>query len=482
MNILDLLIPNRQAQQTAVPDEAVLNHEQLAAIRKTSPDQAVVPAIQDNNKLLSVALGRDEANKEPYGNKLLNTIYDASNQVSPQPVAMQQQQEKSGWQKFRDSPFWDNLANVASGWAAGRTFDESLGLGGYYAQQGIQARKLEDQASNWLQSKGFSADDAKTIAANKPALNAILSNAYKANDPLKQLQAQKLGMEIEQMQHPSAKNDLMTVGKNLYNAKTGEWISNPSAQDEQQNEYGLNPQYGQDQNGNPVLLQIGKNGEAVQTKLPDGVTLSKAPLKVDAGTATVLIDPITRQPITTIAKDIVGQKSSEAQGKAQGEAIASAPASIERSKTLIDNIDALISNDGLEGVVGPIAQHIPPEILGGKKRDALARIDQIKGGVFLNAYNLLRGGGAITEVEGQKAEQAFARLNRAQDPKDFRAALMDLKSIIKTGMERQQSLLGGNKQASNADDVKKINTEEEYNSLPSGSKFIDPNGDRRTKP
>lgn len=36
----------------------------------------------------------------------------------------------------------------------------------------------------------------------------------------------------------------------------------------------LNPVYGKDANGNTVLLQTGKNGTAVQSKLPDGVTLN----------------------------------------------------------------------------------------------------------------------------------------------------------------------------------------------------------------
>lgn len=38
--------------------------------------------------------------------------------------------------------------------------------------------------------------------------------------------------------------------------------------------YSTQPIYAKDSSGNPVLIQAGKNGTAVQTKLPDGVTLS----------------------------------------------------------------------------------------------------------------------------------------------------------------------------------------------------------------
>lgn len=234
----------------------------------------------------------------------------------------------------------------------------------------------------------------------------------------------------------------MTVVKNPYNAKTDAWISNPSAQEKQQNEYGLNRHYGQDQNGNRVLLQIGKNGKASQAMLPDAVSLSKAVRKVEAKTATVLIDPITRQPITTIAKDIAGAKSQKAQGKLRGDAIARAPESIERSKALIGTIDAPPVNDALDGGVGQFYQYWLNMLRKNKGRDAVSRIDQVNGGVFLEAYNLLGGRGGIAEVEEQKAEQVFSRLNRAQDTATVRHANKNLRDISKSAVKRQQVKLG----------------------------------------
>ena len=65
-----------------------------------------------------------------------------------------------------------------------------------------------------------------------------------------------------------------------------------------------------------------------------------------------------------------------------------------------------------------------------------ARIDQIKGGAFLQAFESLKGGGQITELEGQKAEAAQSRLNTAQSEEDFRDALMEYKFYIDQGIRR----------------------------------------------
>ena len=76
------------------------------------------------------------------------------------------------------------------------------------------------------------------------------------------------------------------------------------------------------------------------------------------------------------------------------------------------------------------------------------KIDQLKGQTFLDAYERLKGGGVITEIEGEKAESALARLNQAQDPKDFRKALSDVKEVVNIGLSRAKKEAGGSAKAS----------------------------------
>lgn len=83
------------------------------------------------------------------------------------------------------------------------------------------------------------------------------------------------------------------------------------------------------------------------------------------------------------------------------------------------------------GITSPLAK-----IPGTPLFDFGQKVEQLKGKTFLEAYQTLKGGGAITEVEGAKATVAIGRLNSAQTEAGFDAALNDLKDVIKSGLER----------------------------------------------
>ena len=48
----------------------------------------------------------------------------------------------------------------------------------------------------------------------------------------------------------------------------------------------------------------------------------------------------------------------------------------------------------------------------------------------------MRGGGQITEIEGAKATQAVGRLDSAQKPEDYVAALQELRDLLVTAQSR----------------------------------------------
>jgi hypothetical protein len=74
--------------------------------------------------------------------------------------------------------------------------------------------------------------------------------------------------------------------------------------------------------------------------------------------------------------------------------------------------------------------------------DFKARLDQLKGGAFLEARQLLKGGGQITDFEGKRAEAAMARLEVAQDEKAFDAALDDFNAAVQAGVKKLQTRSG----------------------------------------
>jgi hypothetical protein len=86
---------------------------------------------------------------------------------------------------------------------------------------------------------------------------------------------------------------------------------------------------------------------------------------------------------------------------------------------------------GLSGTLDPRNY-----IAGTDATDFRVVLDQIGGAAFLQAFESLKGGGAITEVEGKRATDAIARLNRAQSDGEFESALNELRSVMTEGYKR----------------------------------------------
>jgi len=237
----------------------------------------------------------------------------------------------------------------------------------------------------------------------------------------------------------------MAVGGRLVNPQTGEVMYEPGPEDASRAaEYGLNPMFGVDAQGNPVVMQLNKQGQAAQTQLPAGVTLSREPEKLDVGTSFILLDPITRQVIGQIPKDLEGAAAATARGGAAGkagaEAIAELPTAIAKAEDAMNLIDSIMNDPALPGITGMIQGRLPPMTQAGT--DLLPKIEQLQGKAFLEAFESLKGGGQITEIEGQKATQAMARLQRAQSDKVYREAFADLRDIIARGADRARAKAG----------------------------------------
>lgn len=97
-----------------------------------------------------------------------------------------------------------------------------------------------------------------------------------------------------------------------------------------------------------------------------------------------------------------------------------------------EGIDSSVG--GIAGIRGRFAENVQ---LTDAQRRFKPKLDQLKGSVFMQAYETLKGAGQITEIEGQKAEQALARLDQTQSKEDFVKALGDLKGIVQKAKQRQ---------------------------------------------
>jgi hypothetical protein len=212
------------------------------------------------------------------------------------------------------------------------------------------------------------------------------------------------------------------------------------------NKAGLSPVWGTRKNeagqDEPVMLQTTGSGKAIATELPPGVKVSNEPMKIEGPTGTTLIDPYTHQQIGFIPKDVAGAAQQKAVGEAKGEAQAVLPKVESDAKLVLNTIDkALAPHPGKAWSVGTMFKDVPA-VPGTPTADYRAILDQLESQRFLEAYNSLRGGGAISNYEDRRASDAKARLQRAQSVTAFNEALHEYRDIVQSGIERARTMAG----------------------------------------
>lgn len=121
------------------------------------------------------------------------------------------------------------------------------------------------------------------------------------------------------------------------------------------------------------------------------------------------------------AAGIAGQKTQSADAAARA----------EDSMRLIESI---ISDPALPQITGMVQGRLPAFTQSGT--DLMAKIEQVQGQAFLQAFESLKGGGQITEREGIAAQNAMARLQRTQSTEAMKQSLQELYDIMGRGRRR----------------------------------------------
>ena len=211
-------------------------------------------------------------------------------------------------------------------------------------------------------------------------------------------------------------------------------------------EYGLNPVWLQNDKGEWMLVQPSKDGSAPRPMtFPEGYRPAPTTRTLDNGLGFDTV-PTRGAPVPIgpgIKKNVAGVESEKIVGKGQGEIAFELPKAELAVQSDIQKIDEVIKHKGLDAGTGTwqgssVGSSIMP-LINSDVADFQRRVEQIRGGAFLQAYQTLKGGGAIANAEGTKAEMAIARLNTAVSEKDFKAALNDYKTAIKRGLEAMKA-------------------------------------------
>lgn len=172
----------------------------------------------------------------------------------------------------------------------------------------------------------------------------------------------------------------------------------------------------------------------------------------EVGGVPTVVDPtrargISTTPLSSLPQEaaaagtLAGAKASgELTGKTTTEAKFDLPRVEANAQQTIDILEKIKQHPGLDYGVGLWSK--APVIPGTPQADFVALTEQLRGKQFLEAYQTLKGGGQITEVEGAKAENAIARMQRAQSKKAFVDAATEFQGIVRKGVERARQKAG----------------------------------------
>jgi hypothetical protein len=205
-------------------------------------------------------------------------------------------------------------------------------------------------------------------------------------------------------------------------------------------DYGKQGAIFQGEDGRFYSIQFGSDGnrriEPVET---GGKSLTPAKGVFQVGDE--LMDKSTGKTVRGVAPQIAGKEEAEAIGQARGKATTDLGRVVANAEQALQTVEQIRTHPGKAWGTG--VPGVLPAIPGTEQAGFVDLVNQAKGKAFLEAFNSLKGGGAITETEGKKATDAIARLERARRPADFDAALKDFEDVVRAGVDRAKRASGG---------------------------------------
>jgi hypothetical protein len=166
------------------------------------------------------------------------------------------------------------------------------------------------------------------------------------------------------------------------------------------------------------------------------------------------------------ADEVAAATERAAKAREVGQAAGVAQSALSGAKTNVNSTMALIekleSHKGLDAVIG-----LPNPMKGGwgiaqvpgsDAADFKTDLDNLTGKMFIAAFESLKGGGAISEKEGEAATRAIANLSKSQSGKQFRQNLAILKQTLANGYATlEQKAKGSAGSAPTAPETKTLN-------------------------
>ena len=189
------------------------------------------------------------------------------------------------------------------------------------------------------------------------------------------------------------------------------------------------------------------------------LTISKRQADISQGNLDVSRQRLANETNPVLLSNIAEAKAAgEFLGKNKAAAAQALPAALENATQAIRLIDEMVGTAEVRDKNGKVIKAAGKEhpgfsnyvgvgfptrfVEGSDAASFEIRQKQIEGKAFLEAFNVLRGGGAITEKEGEKGTLAIMRMNKATSEAEYKAAARELQEVLRTGVNTMRAKAG----------------------------------------
>lgn len=146
-------------------------------------------------------------------------------------------------------------------------------------------------------------------------------------------------------------------------------------------------------------------------------------------------DPAVQKSVEKSDLDIAEKKKEAAQKR---------QSAMDEINSMRGTISGLMTHPGFSGSVGVknksyLFGAFSDPVAGTKEADFKAMLEQVQGAAFLQAFERLRGGGQITQIEGEKATQAIIRAQQSQSEDGFKKSMQEALELLNRAEKRVMS-------------------------------------------
>lgn len=285
------------------------------------------------------------------------------------------------------------------------------------------SRANQVNTRNAEQDQQFHIDDRQAGAAQDQELQGLMQAAQQLaaapdqNAPEVQAGWRQIVLESERIKQgsSSAMRSMLAQnpqeGSGFGNVNPGDYTPESLAR------------YAQTRNFSDLVRQYAPPGQVLVNTPGFGVGLVD---KGNPGNRTMLTTP--EEEAAAKAAAAAATAGAKEGAKSSAAAVSDLPRVKESSRQIRGLLDQLSNPDALKWVYGPAS--VAPVVPGTPQADAVGLWEQINGQAFMQAFTSLKGGGQITEKEGEKATVAITRLsNRKISTKAAQAAINELRDI-----------------------------------------------------